>query len=546
MSATNKMEVDCLMCHLNSSSTGANENGAGRAWYQSYGCNGLNMIGPKNDPMCAGTDLIGGGMLPAAGPFAAGTAYDPENRNIALKTLSLQYAPSLGIGAKAVFSGTPIVPGDPTYTLLSGVTGMPTSILGVNIQETPTSQNCSACHARDDNTTAYPGMLSTVRAGYGNMISIMPAGTAIDIDKGLNRLGRNDVQWIEFGCKTGMGKRGQKIGHGPNANWGMSMFNAFFGLGKQMGAPIVSETMAVTNPMMIGAGITAVTTKERIPDQDVHDASGMQCATCHYALGGKHISGVARNESGFIASTVTGSQTSVTIPAMANQHGLNRANGEDGVFGVSYPAQTIYGIDHMFAQGDDLKDTYGWNNLDGSVSCEACHIDRTHPKYFQSPGVVISGFTGTVPPVPTHAGFPAVHLDKISCTTCHIPEIYVAPFRLKSRDWTLGYIKKGNETNGAFKNIYDWNFDLVTGGHTPITPIHQWATKYEKKKIYPVTPAEMPIWIALNTGLTNSVGNSDGVLLMIQALSRPVPTARGSSHSAMAMATAQAVSAWQD
>lgn len=38
LSSTNKLEVDCLLCHLNSSSTGANQSGTGRAWYQTYKC----------------------------------------------------------------------------------------------------------------------------------------------------------------------------------------------------------------------------------------------------------------------------------------------------------------------------------------------------------------------------------------------------------------------------------------------------------------------------------------------------------------------------
>ncbi len=527
LSFQNKLEIDCLMCHLNTSPTGANQSGTGRAWYQTYKCGsgpGKYAIGPLNDPTCVvqGRDPNFG--LPGAGPFTPGTAYDPENRNIALKTLSFQYGPALGIGAIATFGSTPIVPGDPTYTKIASITGVPDHIDGVNIQGTPASQNCSACHARDDNTPGYPGMLSQVRLGYGNMISIMPAGTAIDVDQCTpvevaagncpNPAKKNSVQWIEFGCKTGMGKRGQRIGIGPDDTWGFSMFSPMFGLGKKPGDPVLSETIPVTNPNMIGAGITAVTTKERIPDADVHDVAGFQCATCHYAVGGRKVTGVARNEAGFIPNNPDGS---VTIPPMINVHGLNTAGGENSLsFGVSYPQEIMFGTDHQFAQGDDLKDTYGKNNLDGSVSCEACHIDRTHPKFFSSPNVGRTD-VAKLPPVPSHAGFPAFHIEKIACTTCHIPEIYVTPFRLKSRDWTLGFIKKGNETNGAFKNIYDWNFDLVTGRGAPIVPIHQWATVYEKKKIVPVTPAEMPIWIALdnlgNPGLKDSgnKGSLDGV-----------------------------------
>ncbi len=515
MSGTNKAEVDCLLCHLSD----GNVSGAGRAWLQSVGCGGTGgSIGPINDPTCnLACDATGACPkdstygLYGAGMFKPGTKYDPFNRNMAIRAQSLQYAASLGIGATVTNWGAPLGGGvDGNYRYITGITGVPSTILGQNINATPRSQNCSACHARDDNTSGTSHMLSTVRFGYGNVYVSMPAGTAIEKNAAVaDANGKNKVGWIELGCKTGMGKRGQKIGEGPNDKWGMSMFNQMFGLGKKPNDPIVTETLTVNNPMFAAMGITSVSTKERIPDYDVHDKAGMQCATCHYAVGSKNLTGVATNEGGFIVS----SNGTVTIPAATNLHGLNTAGGENSLpFGVSYPAETIYGMDHQFAQGDDLKDTYGKNNLDGTVSCEICHIERTHPKYFSAPNVPRTDVDPLkFPPVPAHAGFPAFHIDKIACTACHIPELYVAPFRLKSRDWSTGLFKKGNETNGAFKNTYDWEYDLVTGSHAPIKPIYQWSTKYEKKKITPVVASEMPIWVALDASAISNKGSDPGV-----------------------------------
>ncbi len=506
MSDTNKAEVDCLLCHLSDGGV----SGAGRAWLKSVGCGPSNPIGPINDPTCVlGINPDGSAVkdgtygLVGAGMFTPGTKYDPLNRNMAIRSQSFQYAASLGIGATVSSWGTALGGGlDGNYRQITGITGVPSTISAANIQATPSSKNCSACHARDDETSGTPNMLSTVRFGYGNVFVIMPAGTATEKNAAVaDANGKNKVGWIELGCKTGMGKRGQRIGQGPNDKWGMSMFNAMFGLGKKSGDPVKTEKLAVNNPMMQMMGITSVSTKERIPDYDVHDKAGMQCATCHYAIGSKNLTGVATNE-GFILS----SNGTVTIPAGTNLHGLNTASGETGQFGVNYPEETIFGIDHQFAQGDDLKDTYGKNNLDGTVSCESCHIERNHPKYFSAPDVPRTD-VAKIPPVPTHANFPAFHLDKISCTTCHIPEVYVAPFRLKSRDWTTGLFKKGNETNGAFKNIYDWEYDLVTGSHAPIKPIYQWSAKYEKKKITPVFASEMPIWVKLDASAISSKGS---------------------------------------
>ena len=102
---------------------------------------------------------------------------------------------------------------------------------------TPKSENCSVCHARDDNTMGLPGMMA-MKTGYGNYGLIhdpsnpMPSGNmgaSSDLDTDNGPGAANDDYWFDFGCKTGMGKRAHKIGAtgdyiGPNARYGMSMF----------------------------------------------------------------------------------------------------------------------------------------------------------------------------------------------------------------------------------------------------------------------------------------------------------------------------------
>jgi PKD domain len=443
--------------------------GNGRAWYQSEGCGNGGVPGPTNDPTCSGTSGVPG--VPDAGMFTPGTKYDMYNRNLALKAKQFQFAASLGIGAVAqgVAIGTD---GGPSITGILWGTGVPT-IPAADIQATPNSQNCAVCHARDDNTPGFPGMMA-MRFGYGNYALINPAGTALDQEKGTT--GTNDVLWFELGCKTGMGKRTQKTGAGPNADWGMSMFNAMFGLNRPAGTPVKTEDItSATLQAYKAMGLLnsdTVSTKERIPDQDVHDAAGMQCATCHYALG-----------------SLQGG--TYTAPAKT-------------VDGIAYPAETIEAMDHQFAQFGTMEDTFSKMNLDGTISCESCHTTRDNPRLVENGGTLVA-------PTPTHSSFPAFHIQKISCTTCHIPEVYAAPGRLKYRDYSLGYWKQGADVNGGWRNILDWNYDLITGSHKPIPVLHEWVTRNGKTQIVPILPSTIPLWEVANANSATEKGSETAV-----------------------------------
>ncbi|MCF8056405.1 MAG: hypothetical protein K9K37_07180 [Desulfocapsa sp.] len=437
MDASNKAEMDCLMCHLKGSNPGA-------SWYDTIGCGPTNPIGPLNDPTCAGSAT---GYDPMMGLRTINTTletgvgeYDMFNRNFALKQYQPGLAASMGAGAKGVYSGGKLASVD------WGAAGAVT-LAGSRIADTPLSENCSVCHARSDNTMGLPGMLG-MKTGYGNFDLLyrpnatpaVPAGrdgNNIDLDTDNGPGASNDDFYQDFGCKTGMGKRAHKISaegdaHGTNGRYGMT--------------PLVPSTVDMDPLTYPNPGDPIV---GKMPDIDVHNSAGMQCATCHYALG-------------------TDTAEGYVDVAAVTSHGFN------------YPAERVYGMDHQFSQADSFPDTKGKNNLDNGVRCEYCHMDGSHPNKGNAP-------------IPAHLGMPQIHLEKIACSTCHIPETYSAPGRLKYRDWTAGF------WHHSQKNILDWNFDLMTGSHKTVPMIRQWAVKDAiigdgTAKIYPSLPSLLPTW----------------------------------------------------
>ena len=446
LNATNKAEMDCLMCHLDTSNPGS-------AWLQTMDCGPTNQIGPKTDPTCSGTPMYPGTRTVTLGTGV--TDYDMYNRNWGLKQRRNDLIASLGAGALGVQDANGVLTG-----VDWGEAGP--IVLGADrVLPTPKSESCAICHARDDNTMGLPGMI-TMKTGFGNYGLIhdpsnlnqhggnMGASSDLDTDNGANQ--PNDDYWFDFGCKTGMGKRAHKIGDtgdyiGPNARYGMSMF--------------LTSTLDNDPNTLPNAGDPV---PGKMPDVDVHDAAGMQCATCHYALG---------------SETGTGY---IDIPATTSH-------------GFDYPAERIYAMDHQFAQADSLPDTKGKNNLDAILQCGVCHIDRSHPNLTDNGGTLAA-------PTPLHNGLPQLHIDRIGCVTCHVPETYSAPGRLKYRDWTAGFAR------GTFRNVLDWNFNLVEGNHNTVPSLRKWATKNGETKIYPFLPSLLPTWYELipNSGVLASDG----------------------------------------
>jgi hypothetical protein len=128
-----------------------------------------------------------------------------------------------------------------------------------------------------------------------------------------------------------------------------------------------------------------------------------------------------------------------------------------------------------------------------------------HPKVSKV-GADYKHTNGTTVPQLKHSGLPAFHLDKIGCTTCHIPETYAAPARKKYRDWTAGLYK------GSFRNMLEWNYDLITGTHVPFPMTWKWQTKYGETKIYPFLPSLDPMWYETLSDSRTDVGSEDGLI----------------------------------
>lgn|GEM_PF-2214745 len=503
MSATNKAEMDCLMCHLN-------QNNPGSAWLKTLDCGPGNPIGPMTDPSCSGTTIFPGSRTVSPDNV---WAYDMYNRNFGIKQRRYDFIASLGAGAKGVFDAngnmtgiewdaskmsyadpaqadligtcvtsatnagisgcssytrnapTCLDPASPDYVdasstyYINGITDC-LKITDANLATTPKSESCSVCHARNDDTMGLPGMI-TMKTGYGNYGLIhdpsnpMPSGNMgassdLNTDNGPGAV--NDDYWFDFGCKTGMGKRAHKISAegdmvGTNARYGMSMF--------------LPGTMDMNPATLPNAGDPI---PGKMPDIDVHNAAGMQCADCHYAVGSteKDLADVDGD------GNTTESLGYVDVPS-------REAHGYD------YPAERVYAMDHQFAQADSTPDTKGKNNLDGRASCDGCHTVRDNPKLAENGGTLVA-------PTPLHNGLPQLHLDRIGCVTCHVPETYSAPGRLKYRDWTAGFAR------GTFRNTLDWNYDLVTGSHKTLPSLHKWLAKNGETKIYPVLPSLLPTW----------------------------------------------------
>ncbi|MHB8845023.1 MAG: InlB B-repeat-containing protein [Nitrospirota bacterium] len=457
----NKSEVDCLMCHMSEIRPAA-------AYYKNTMDCSSTGVGPFDNPTCGDSMMTPFGPMPDNRfSFSTGDFYDSYNRNIAVSFGYFKAAASAGIGAK--------------LDLASGsVSGMPSTLPGSKIAGTPNSGNCAQCHARSEadniglpgEAQAFGGMI----AGYGNFVRLTDIGQASDLDK-INGDGSctdsctNDTTWMEFGCKTGMGKRSQKTGIGSSDRWGngfclaCDMFGAwsspqsFCSLlsiqndcrQKAQDPALISDNNPYTLIDMAAGAPKKVPGK--MPDADVHDAGsqGMKCASCHYAISGT-----------FPARTISGNGSTYT-----------------------YPETSFEKMDHQVAKGYSMLEK-GMDQIDGTVSCEGCHITRTHPNLKENGGTL----TATRP---AHNGFPALHLEKIDCRTCHIPYVYSSPGRLLFRDWTAGAYRQTEGSNGN-ANHFDFAMDLLEGAMAPMPPLRTWVTTPEGTRITPGLPSLLPIW----------------------------------------------------
>lgn len=131
--------------------------------------------------------------------------------------------------------------------------------------------------------------------------------------------------------------------------------------------------------------------------------------------------------------------------------------------------------EHQMAKGDDPGGLVR-NDLDNTVlSCEYCHSN---------------GYLGA--PIAEHDWLPAIHLNRIDCTTCHIPERFVKPAQFQAGDVFNPSPKipgKGKHLwafYGPDMNFYNHygNIDMMGYDDKPSDPFKPIFIRY-KGKIYP-------------------------------------------------------------
>ncbi|HET8580125.1 MAG TPA: hypothetical protein VFL31_03925, partial [Nitrospiraceae bacterium] len=132
---------------------------------------------------------------------------------------------------------------------------------------------------------------------------------------------------------------------------------------------------------------------------------------------------------------------------------------------VIQPAIDVQKIDHQFAKGDNQPDGKNMDQLDNTVTCEGCHIAKTHVNSYGAPV-----------PTKAHTGFPALHFEKISCKTCHIP-ILNGPMDQDVADFLTGPFQTFERTQTTQaptgvnrKPLYMWRKTEHGKGHMEIQP----------------------------------------------------------------------------
>jgi formate dehydrogenase gamma subunit len=131
---------------------------------------------------------------------------------------------------------------------------------------------------------------------------------------------------------------------------------------------------------------------------------------------------------------------------------------------------------HQFGKGED-PGGHVREDLDNTcLSCEYCHA---------------SGYLGA--PIAKHEGLPTLHLNKIACQACHIPERAVKPAQFQAGDvFNPGtkipskgkYLWVFYGPNMQYYNHYG-NMEMMGFDDKPMDPFKPLLAKY-KGKIYPV------------------------------------------------------------
>jgi hypothetical protein len=283
-------------------------------------------------------------------------------------------------------------------------------------------ENCAICHFPDRSWFGPPG--STNRGPIDTPLGFtsyqkLVTTTSGALDDDFVTPAPPTTNWFISNGRTEGGKRAESI-NDPTRNQCVNSTN---------GDPIIAgNEAACTN-----AGGVWI----RTGNPDAHMKSGgiTACSTCHYALSGD-------------------------FPAKKDSSGNEILPAITGVLK----------IDHQFAKGDAFPDTKNMDQMDYTATCESCHITRTHPN------------SGNAP-IPSHAGLPAIHLNKIACKTCHIP-IVNGPVKQLVNDFTAG----------PFRGFARAQIVSKPGTGVGLKPLYVWQSRKDGLKIVPAATMVSPVW----------------------------------------------------
>ncbi len=226
------------------------------------------------------------------------------------------------------------------------------NVLDHGVIVSPPKENCAVCHVADKGLTRKGP--AGIALGLTAFQKLLPAGSVPDGDRVGG--GSNEIDWKIVKARADSEKRAASINDPGNP--------------------------------------------------DAHMDRSMNCAGCHYTLGSSRD---YASDCVYCHYGMWGYPAPPEITPVAAQvfPALTSSNGTEVL-----PPVGVFKIDHQFAKGYNGADGMDMDQLDNTVSCENCHITRTHPNAGSAPD-----------PSAAHSGFPALHFGKIGCRTCHIPEV---------------------------------------------------------------------------------------------------------------------------
>jgi hypothetical protein len=243
------------------------------------------------------------------------------------------------------------------------------------------------------------------------------------------------------------------------------------------------------------------------PDAHMDATSPMTCSVCHYKLSGDFPALIHEG----ICST-----DGVTHCISDEDCG----GGADTCVGdvVQIAKTGVEIMDHQFAKGNNLPDGKNMDQLDNTVTCEGCHDGTPNHQNVVPDAVVVGQYrllnpvTGTIVPQPTHAAFPAFHIDKIACRTCHIPETNFLKKQMLADYSTTPYPNEGPGPMGGIGRGQDIIKKVDPDGAGPLLPkpvrlhlkpLYGWLDFHGDGdyKLIPYALGSATVWKDLSNGL---------------------------------------------